>query len=273
MLACIKQANSNVVDRDSEGRSAMSEVFEPFIARDRIVGPYKFDVHIEDELSRQWYSYPDQWQAERQWWIDTIKPGFTVLDVGAHQGLTTVLLAMCAGPTGVVHAWEASPSNAAMIARNARLNNLNNVVVHPYAAGDKKGFIPVQDSLGSFMVLPSENDPRMSMKVDVVTLDDDYDHARKVDFLKIDVDGADLEVMLGARRILSDRPYINLELHSFLFADPARTVSKIADILEEHEYRFQVDAYDDKGIIDVGTSLNVGWLNSFKFTQIFCTPI
>ncbi|WP_047454542.1 FkbM family methyltransferase [Rhizobium rhizogenes] len=252
---------------------SMTEVFEPFIARERFVGPHKFDVHIEDELARQWYNYADQWQVERQWWIDIIKPGSTVLECGAHQGLTTVLLALCAGPTGVVHAWEASPSNAAMIGRNAKLNNLHNVVVHPYAAGDKKGVLPVLDNLGSFMVLPSDQDPRMSTKVEVVRLDDDYDHARKVDFLKIDVDGADLEVLLGAPRILSDRPVINLELHNFLFDDPVRTVSKIAEIFHDLEYSFKVDGYDDKEVVDVGMSLDIAWLTSFKFAQILCTPV
>ena len=251
----------------------MSDVFESFVARERIVGPHTFDVHIEDELARQWYSYPNQWQSERQWWINVIKPGSTVLECGAHQGLTTVLLALCTGPTGVVHAWEASPSNAAMIERNAKLNGLHNIVVHPRAAGDRDGLLPVQDSLGSFMVLPSDQDPRMSTKVEVIRLDDDYDHSKKVDFLKIDVDGADLEVMLGAPRILSDRPYINLELHSFLFEDPTKAVSKIAQILEDLEYSFKVDCYDGKDIADVGTTLDVNWLTSFKFVQLFCTPV
>ncbi|QND52839.1 FkbM family methyltransferase [Phyllobacterium sp. 628] len=251
----------------------MSEVFEPFIARERIVGQYKFDVHIEDDLARQWYGYPNQWQIERQWWIDSIKPGSTVLECGAHQGLTTVLLALCAGPTGVVHAWEASLSNAAMIVRNAKLNKLQNVVVHPHAAGDRKGFLPVWDNHGAFVVLSSDQDPRMSNKVKVVRLDDDYDHSRKVDFLKIDVDGAELEVMLGAPKILSDRPFINLEIHNYLFDNPAKTTSKIVEIFEDLEYSFKVDGYDGKEVVDVGTSLDVAWLTSFKFAQIFCTPV
>lgn len=251
----------------------MSDAFESFIARERFIGPHKFDVHIEDELARQWYNYPDQWQSERQWWVDTIKPGSTVLECGAHQGLTTVILALCTGPTGVVHAWEASPSNAAMIERNAKLNNLRNIIVHPRAAGDRGGLLPVQDSMGSFMVLPSDQDPRMSTKVEVVRLDDDYDHSKKVDFLKIDVDGAELEVMLGAQRILSDRPFINLELHNFLFDDPAKTVSKIVEIFHDLKYSFKVDAYDDNCIVDVGTTLNVSWLMRFKFVQLFCTPV
>jgi len=251
----------------------MSEVFEPYIARERFIGPYKFDVHVEDELARQWYSYPDQWQSERQWWIDTIKPGATVLECGAHQGLTTVLLALCTGPTGVVHAWEASPSNAALIERNAKLNGLRNIVVHPRAAGDRQGFLPVHDNMGSFMVLSSDQDPRMSTKVEVVRLDDDYDHSRKVDFLKIDVDGADLEVLLGAPKILSDRPYINLELHNFLFDDPAKTVSKIIQIFRDLEYSFKIDAYDDKEIHDVGMSPDIAWLTSMRFSQLFCTPV
>lgn len=250
----------------------MSIVFEPYIARERIIGPYKFDIHIEDKLALKWYSYPNQWQIERQWWIDTIKPGSTVLECGAHQGLTTVLLALCTGPTGVVHAWEAAPSNAAMIERNAKLNQLENIVVHPHAAGDREGMLPVLDNDGTFVVLASDQDPRMSTKVKVVRLDDDYDHSKKVDFLKIDVDGAELEVMLGAPKILSDRPYINLEIHNYLFADPVKTMSKITEIFRDLEYSFTVDGYDGK-VVDAGMSPDVTWLTSFKFAQLLCTPV
>ncbi|MBA8878926.1 FkbM family methyltransferase [Phyllobacterium myrsinacearum] len=251
----------------------MSEVFEPFIARERIVGPHKFDVHIEDDLARKWYSYPNQWQTERQWWIDTIQPGWMVLDCGAHQGLTTVLLALCTGPTGTVHAWEASPNNATMIKRNAKLNKLKNIVVHPRAVGDRKGMLPVLNNDGAFLVLPSDQDPRMSTKVEVVRLDDDYDHSRKVDFLKIDVDGAELEVMLGAPRILSDRPYVNLEIHNYLFDNPVKTMSKIVEIFHDLEYSFKLDGYDGKEVVDAGVSPDVAWLTSFKFAQLFCTPV
>ena len=160
-----------------------------------------------------------------------------------------------------------------MIERNAKLNRLENIVVHPRAVGDREGLLPVLDSQGSLMMLASDQDPRLSTKVQVVRLDDDYDHSRKVDFLKIDVDGADLEVLLGAPKILSQRPYINLELHTYLFDNPVKTVSTIMGIFQDLNYSFKVDAYDGKDVVDVGMSPDITWLTSFKFVQLFCTPV
>jgi FkbM family methyltransferase len=250
----------------------MVEPVEPYVAKERFVGPYRFDIHISDRLAQEWYGYPDQWQIERQWWIDIIKPGSTILECGAHQGLTTMLLALCTGPTGIVHAWEASPRNAALIGRNAELNGLRNVVVHPNAVSDRKAILPILDNMGAFVILEAD-DPRVTGIVEAVRLDDDYDHSRKVDLLKIDVDGAELEVMRGASRILACRPHINIEVHNYLFADPAVTNAAILDMVRPLGYRFKAYVYDDGDIVDLNEASDVAWLTGFKFFQLFCTPV
>ena len=93
-----------------------TEAFQPYIARNRVLEPYTFDFHIEDETGKLWYDgSPNQWMPERQWCLDHIQAGFNILDCGAHHGMMTVLFAKKTGPAGRVIAWEALPTNAHVV--------------------------------------------------------------------------------------------------------------------------------------------------------------
>jgi FkbM family methyltransferase len=249
----------------------MSGSFVPYIAKDRTVGPYHFDLHIEDQVAKEWYdSTPNQWQRERQWCIDTIKPGFTVLDCGAHQGLMTTLFAMCAGPTGVVHAWEVLPQNALLVERNAALNGCHNVIVHPRGVGSENAKMAMNENQGNVVVLGQNSDLAETGIIEIVRLDDDVDPSLKVDFLKVDVEGHDLHALRGAPRILAQRPFLMLELHNFLFEHRQETVSSIVDILTDLNYYIWVD--DFTTAFDIGRAPDPVWLASLKHAQLYCAP-
>jgi FkbM family methyltransferase len=250
----------------------MSSLFTPYIAKDRVVGPYHFDLHIEDIIAKEWYdSTPNQWQRERQWCIDTIRPGFTVLDCGAHQGLMTTLFALCAGPSGIVHAWEVLPTNARLIARNALLNGCQNVIVHPRGIGSKAAEMPMNENQGNVVVLGQGSHLATTGRIQIVRLDDDVNPSLKVDFLKIDVEGFDLHALQGAPRILAQRPYLMLELHNFLFEKREDTVAEIVSILKNIGYYIWVD--DFTTAFDIGKNLDVKWLSGLKHAQLYCAPV
>ncbi|MCK8782959.1 FkbM family methyltransferase [Roseomonas sp. NAR14] len=250
----------------------MPESFSPYVARERHVGPYRFDMHIKDPVAREWYDVePDQWQRERQWCIDTIRPGFNVLDCGAHQGLMTLLFSLCTGPAGTVHAWEALPRNAALIARNAALNGRTNIVVHPRGIGSEPAFVPINENHGNIVVLGAAAELEETGRIEIVRLDDDVDPAMPVHFLKIDVEGHELHALRGARRILSARPYLMLELHNFLFRDRRQTVAGILRILDEFGYYLWVD--DFTRAMDVGRSPDPVWLAGLTHAQLYCVPV
>src|ERR1035437_3567146 len=67
----------------------------------------------------------------------TVKPGDTVIDVGANVGALTVAMAKLVGPNGRVIAFEPQPETAALLERNAAQNGLDNVEIHRCATGDK----------------------------------------------------------------------------------------------------------------------------------------
>jgi FkbM family methyltransferase len=250
----------------------MTDAFNPYIAKDRTIGPFRFDMHIEDPVAKDWYdSTPNQWQRERQWCMDTIRPGFNVLDVGAHQGLMTTLFALCTGPSGTVHAWEALPSNAALVERNAALNGLHNVVVHPRGVGSAPARLPMFENQGNIVVLGAQSEYPVTGSIDIVRLDDDVDPAMRVDFLKIDVEGHDLHALNGAQKVLSQRPFLMLELHNFLFQDRQQTVLEIVEVLKRYDYYVWVD--DFTTATDIGRNPDPVWLASLRHAQLYCSPV
>ena len=133
-------------------------------------------------------------------------PVLTALDVGMHQGSWTDTL-LEVQPGAVVHGFEPAPAMAVGLVRRYAGNR--RVVVNPFALGATPGravlhIDPRSTSVSSLVVGPSTAG-REPVEVDVVCGDDyltrsDIGH---VDVLKIDVEGYDLEVLLGFRRALA----------------------------------------------------------------------
>lgn len=138
-----------------------------------------------------------------------VKPGMTVVDVGANIGYFTVIFAKLVGDTGKVYAFEPDPYNYDLLSRNIKLNNLSNVVLIPKALSNKSGKIKLfldGTNLGN-MSFAAQNisDDGGEIDVETITLDD-YLGGQKADFIKIDVQGAEGLVLSGAERTLRTSP-------------------------------------------------------------------
>lgn len=141
-----------------------------------------------------------------------ITAGATVLDVGAHVGYYTVLSAVLAGPRGRVVAFEPNPSNHSFLERHVALNRLNNVTVENVAVADTNGTASFAFGTGSGTGrLQSGGD----LEVRTIRLDD-FCRERGVQpgFIKIDVEGAELDVLRGAAEtVAAHHPVIFLSTH------------------------------------------------------------
>lgn len=255
-----------------------TEEFKPYIARDRVLEPYTFDFHIADETGKLWYDgAPDQWMPERQWCLDHIQEGFNVLDCGAHHGMMSILFAKKTGPSGHVIAWEALPSNASVIEKNVRLNALSNVTVVPCGIGAGRARLSCRRNSGNVVVTNSDvksapSEPEGTETIEIVSLDEELDAKTRVDFIKIDVEGSDLEALKGARRILSQRPIIDLELHNFMFGDRIKTLRAIFDILDAHCYAYEVLPEIFEGVKKIEGGIDLRWLAQYDNPHVFCVP-
>jgi FkbM family methyltransferase len=180
-----------------------------------------------------------------------VRPGMTVLDIGANIGLHTVDLAGRVGPRGRVIAFEPNPAVRAELNANVLLNGLKNVEVREEALWDRDG-----DETFCFPAIGSEAmgglrrnqtfDVKYEAKVTAARLDTTLSllGINEVDFIKLDVEGAELPVLRGAGTLLdgSNRPSVLFESHLANSAPYSYTPKDLVDFLVAK--RFSVEKID-----------------------------
>lgn len=153
------------------------------------------------------YCFLEQW----------IAPGMTVIDAGANIGQYAMLASTRVGPRGRVHCFEPHPGVYRVLARNLKRAGCANVVARPVALavtpGARELFLQPIGNVGASSFKPRDAGPAgPRIRVKATTLDA-YVKARrlrKVDLIKIDVEGAELEVLDGAARTLDANPDVVL---------------------------------------------------------------
>jgi FkbM family methyltransferase len=141
-----------------------------------------------------------------------VRPGATVLDVGAHVGYYTLLAARLAGTDGRVLAFEPEPGNAERLRRHVALNRLGQVEVVEAAVAARPGAASFARGTGSGT---GRLMARGDSEVRTVAIDDEV-AARGIRpaVIKIDVEGAERIVLEGADRTLrTARPVLFLSTH------------------------------------------------------------
>jgi FkbM family methyltransferase len=154
----------------------------------------------------------DWFEREIEFWRNGIQAGMTVIDVGANAGVYTFSAAQKVGETGLVLAIEPFSQCVAYLNETCRVNQLDWVKICAGAASDRNGNAKLSLSSASELnELISEEegqtrDASSFEEVECFTLDsliEKYGVSR-VDFLKIDAEGHELQVLKGCDRILSE---------------------------------------------------------------------
>lgn len=165
-----------------------------------------------------------------------------VYDVGAFHGLLTMFFAT--GARTVV-AYEPNSKNRNRLQENLQLNGLNNVVVRPYAVGSRPQaatmtWSPLMPGGGSLKEETVSNlqqsSTAISEEIEITTLDKDIEDERlpAPDFIKIDIEGLELEALRGARATITRRrPTLYLEMHGETMKIKKRAVFEIVEFLKE----------------------------------------
>jgi FkbM family methyltransferase len=175
-----------------------------------------------------------------------VRGGDVCYDVGANLGFFSVLLARLAGPTGAVYAFEPVPQNAALIERNARLNQLQTIKVRNVAVSNRDGSsdLLLARHVGGAMLEEAGTPPDLAGRLTVRTATlDKLVEDREIpppSFVKIDVEGAELSVLRGMQRILREsRPTVLLELDDSTEQGCEQKVTDCQALLLELGYRVE----------------------------------
>lgn len=188
-----------------------------------------------------------------------LQPGMVMVDVGANDGLYTVFAARRVGPSGRVLAVEPSSRERANLQRNVERNGLTNVVVRPSALGAAAGQASLKiahglhaghNTFGTFAY-----DDVLAVDSELVTVETLDDVIRdcalpRIDFVKIDVEGAEVGVLKGARQVLmSSRPLLLLEANEpALQAQDTSVAELLALLRSEFHYDILVFSAETGGV-------------------------
>jgi FkbM family methyltransferase len=169
--------------------------------------------------------------------LDGRAPYRTIIDAGAATGLFTVAVAV-RYPDARIHAFEPSPRQRMLLARNVRLNGVvSRVTAWPlglWNADDTLAF-RTHGSMSSFAsasMLPAGLE--FGERAPVTTMDR-WAGAMTIDLIKMDIEGAELEALEGARGVLA-RDHPDVLVQAYHVRDGVRTLERCAALLADLGY-------------------------------------
>ncbi len=140
-----------------------------------------------------------------------VKPTDTCLDIGAHIGYFTLLMAKLCKK---VYAFEADPRNAAVAAGNAK--GLDNVTVSSLIVSDKEGWASLylcDSNSGMHRTYPSKWCTDISISIPSIRIDT-HPEIDRIDFIKMDIEGSEMAALKGMERLLTRyHPTMIIEFH------------------------------------------------------------
>ena len=205
------------------------------IALCRIMGRYKFYVATDDFGFGAHILMDGLWES----WLTVfmariIKPGMCVVDAGANHGYYTMMFADLVGQTGHVAAIEPHPVTAALLKRNVDVNGFSSRVqlfdsALSKADGEELSFMmPENEPKNARLTGAAYGQTPGTTKVLSARLDTLLAPWPRVDFIKIDVEGAEETALEGAWPLLErDRPMLLLEFNPSRCQDPGGLLDRL----------------------------------------------
>ena len=193
----------------------------------------KMCVDISEKTQRQIYTQKIFETGLSRYLIKSLKRGDTFVDIGANVGYFTMLAAQAVGPNGYVIAIEPELINHTSLKNNIALNNYKNITAYDCALGNNdslgtlninplnrggnsmipfKNYKSGNENYSYFEIKEKYNTKELYQKVHMRTLDNIITENKilTISFIKIDVEGFEYEVLLGAKHLIEGRVARNI---------------------------------------------------------------
>jgi len=184
---------------------------------------------------------------------EEVKPGDVVIDVGANIGYYALLESRLTGKNGKIYAIEPVPANVEILRINRELNQYDNIEVFQLAISDKKGhttmYVPRERNLSRIKASMGGNQSN-TIEVETATLDDFLQGKRYPQVIRMDVEGAEYQIVKGMEKTLTG----NLPLEIFMEIH--------FDILTKNESINLLEALKNTGF-EIKDATFEGWMKGF----------
>ena len=162
-----------------------------------------------------------------------LKEGDIVIDAGAYEGEFTILASKMVGNTGKEIAIEPTKEGYSKLSRNIALNNLTNVILLKIALWNKNGKLKFSNQFGASHIANEGGE-----EVETETLDGIIKKMKikNVDFLKADIEGAEIEMLDGAKKSPKNRIIKNFAIASYHVIDRERTFKSLENTFRKFNY-------------------------------------
>ncbi|WP_131196195.1 FkbM family methyltransferase [Lichenihabitans psoromatis] len=207
----------------------------------RILGRYKFFVDTRDHGFGVNLLLDGFWEM----WLTMVmtrilKPGMTVVDIGANFGYYAVLFGDMIGPSGRLIAVEPNPAARTLLERSLGLNGLlaRTTVVAAAASSTDVGsalfYVPTNEPKNA-LVLADRSHANLELgtlsEVPLWCLDKAVDSKQRIDLIKIDAEGAEEAILEGMRLTLQrHKPILVLEYNPLRYTDPGALLDLLISI-------------------------------------------
>jgi FkbM family methyltransferase len=215
---------------------------------------FKMYVNTQDKVIAKSLITNGSWEEfETDLIFNILKQGDVVVDIGANIGYYTIIAAGIVGKEGKIFAFEPEPGNFELLSKNVTLNGFSNIHLQNKAISDKNGNVRLyldKANLGA----PSFSEKNIFIEkgnfidVKTLTLDgylEDSKFDQKLDFIKIDAEGAEGLIIKGAQKSLQDNNAIILmEFWPYgqknIGTDPQKLLNTLSDL------KYKIKIIDDK---------------------------
>jgi FkbM family methyltransferase len=170
--------------------------------------------------------------------------GSAVIDVGAHLGRHAIPLAQLVGPSGIVHAFEPIPVIRSRLAENLRQADANNVIVYPFPLANEAGptsftytpDLPQESGIKARHIYNEPTGEPELLNLYARRLDDLFQKP-EIAFIKIDIEGGELDMLRGATESISAaRPIVSFECGASSFLGYHDEPEAIFDLFSVRDY-------------------------------------
>jgi FkbM family methyltransferase len=235
------------------GKGILLRIFARWLAR----RPFLFSVEPGVLIPGALEDYMVLWAFTNDYKADAsvrlsralLREGDRVLDIGAHIGLWVMGAARRIGATGAAYAVEPDPDNYRRLRDNLRLNDLERIATSPVAMSDSPGAVALFRPDYNHSGHPSmarRDGLHDTVEVTATTLDlyCEQSGLHKLDFLKVDVEGAEMLVFRGGERLLGspDAPAILFEVNEETAASFGCSCAEVKSLLRTFGY--EIFRYD-----------------------------